>query len=168
MSKTTLFDKYYNNPTKSYIYANMACNGTSADEISFDITKEQGVISDNEKNLSSIDLHLFVVYSSFFSDNLFDTLPANHGCCALKYRSVPALSLTFEALPAAPVPDPHLFPPKSLLSAAARIQSLPIPESISVCLSHFHHTAMVQRVSSALHSMGIIVRLHDNPEESDG
>ena len=69
MSKTTLFDKYYNNPTKSYIYANMACNGTSADEISFDITKEQGVISDNEKNLSSIDLAgIHVPVSQYTSD----------------------------------------------------------------------------------------------------
>jgi hypothetical protein len=52
---TDLFSTYYNNPTKSYIYSNLLCNGASADEISFDITKDSGVISDNENTLSSID-----------------------------------------------------------------------------------------------------------------
>lgn len=53
---TDLFGKYYNNPSKSYIYSNMVCNGPSADEISFDISNTSGVISDNENVLSSIDL----------------------------------------------------------------------------------------------------------------
>lgn len=53
---TNLFSQYYNNPTKSYIYSNMTCNGASADEISFDITDGNGVISDNENALATIDL----------------------------------------------------------------------------------------------------------------
>lgn len=53
---TDLFSKYYNNPTKSYIYTNLTCNGASADEISFDITDSAGVISDNENVLSSLGL----------------------------------------------------------------------------------------------------------------
>lgn len=52
---TDLFGEYYNNPTKSYIYANLLCNGASADEISFDITKDAGVISDNANTLASLD-----------------------------------------------------------------------------------------------------------------
>lgn len=53
---TDLFGKYYNNPTKSYVYADMLCNGASGDEISFDIVDNTGVISNNENALSSIDL----------------------------------------------------------------------------------------------------------------
>lgn len=53
---TDLFSKYYNNPTKSYIYTNLTCNGASSDEISFDITDSAGVISDNENVLSSLGL----------------------------------------------------------------------------------------------------------------
>lgn len=53
---TNLFGDYYNNPTKSYVYSGMTCNGASADEISFDITKQDGVISDNENTLSTISL----------------------------------------------------------------------------------------------------------------
>ncbi len=53
---TDLFSKYYNNPTKSYIYTNMTCNGASADEISFDIFNSAGVISDNENVLASLGL----------------------------------------------------------------------------------------------------------------
>lgn len=53
---TDLFSKYYNNPTKSYIYTNLTCNGASADEISFDITDSAGVISDNENALASLGL----------------------------------------------------------------------------------------------------------------
>ena len=46
-SGTDLFGQYYNNPTKSYIYANLLCtSGPSADEISFDITDSEGVITD--------------------------------------------------------------------------------------------------------------------------
>lgn len=52
---TDLFGEYYNNPTKSYIYSNLLCNGASADEISFDISKDSGVISDNANTLSMID-----------------------------------------------------------------------------------------------------------------
>lgn len=53
---TDLFSKYYNNPTKSYIYTNLTCNGASADEISFDITDSAGVISNNENVLVSLGL----------------------------------------------------------------------------------------------------------------
>jgi hypothetical protein len=53
---TDLFGKYYNNPTKSYIYANMYCNGESGDELSFDITRSDAVISNNEDVLSTLGL----------------------------------------------------------------------------------------------------------------
>lgn len=53
---TDLFSKYYNNPTKSYIYTNLTCNGASADEMSFDIINSDGVISDNENILASLGL----------------------------------------------------------------------------------------------------------------
>jgi hypothetical protein len=53
---TDLFSKYYNNPTKSYIYTNLTCNGASADEMSFDIVDTNGVISDNENILASLGL----------------------------------------------------------------------------------------------------------------
>lgn len=53
---TDLFGQYFNNPTKSYVYTDMKCNGPSADEISFNISDSNGVISDNENMLSSIDL----------------------------------------------------------------------------------------------------------------
>lgn len=53
---TDLFGKYYNNPTKSSIYTNMMCNNSSMDELSFNISDNEGVISDNNKTLSTIDL----------------------------------------------------------------------------------------------------------------
>ena len=53
---TNLFGQYYNNPTKSYLYTQMTCNGPSADEISFDIADGKGVISNNEDELSNVDL----------------------------------------------------------------------------------------------------------------
>lgn len=54
---TDLFGKYFNNPTKSYIYTNLTCsNSSSGDELSFDINDSTGTISDNNNILSSIDL----------------------------------------------------------------------------------------------------------------
>lgn len=53
---TDLFGKYYNNPTKSYIFSNILCNGASGDEMSFDIVGGDGVISSNDETLSKIDL----------------------------------------------------------------------------------------------------------------
>lgn len=53
---TDLFGQYFNNPTKSYLYTQMTCNGPSADEISFDIVDGKGVISNNENELSTVDL----------------------------------------------------------------------------------------------------------------
>ena len=54
---TDLFGKYFNNPTKSYIYTNLTCaNSSSGDELSFDIDKSEGTISDNNNVLSTIDL----------------------------------------------------------------------------------------------------------------
>ena len=53
---TDLFGKYYNNPTKASIYTKMMCNGHSADELSFDITGNEGVISDSANKLASINL----------------------------------------------------------------------------------------------------------------
>lgn len=53
---TDLFKEYYNNPTKSYIYANLLCNTSSADEMTFDINGSEAQISDNDNVLSSVDL----------------------------------------------------------------------------------------------------------------
>lgn len=53
---TDLFNKYYTNPDKSYLYTNMTCNGDSADEMSFDISGDSGVISDSDETLASLDL----------------------------------------------------------------------------------------------------------------
>ena len=53
---TDLFGKYYNNPTKSSIYSQLSCNGRSADELSFDINGNEGVITDNANTLATIDL----------------------------------------------------------------------------------------------------------------
>ena len=54
---TNLFEQYYNNPTKSYIYTDILCsNGPSADEISFDINDsaaEKQAIDVVKKNASS-------------------------------------------------------------------------------------------------------------------
>ena len=66
---TDLFGQYFNNPSKSYVYADMTCNGPSADEISFNLSDSTGVISDNEKALSSIDLSdLHVDLSQYTND----------------------------------------------------------------------------------------------------
>ena len=53
---TNLFDQYYNNPTKSYIYTNMQCNTPSADDYSFDINNTNGEITSNDDVLAKIDL----------------------------------------------------------------------------------------------------------------
>lgn len=54
---TDLFSEYYNNPKKSAIYTNLTCNSAnSADELSFEITESNGVITSNNETLSSIDL----------------------------------------------------------------------------------------------------------------
>ena len=53
---TNMFGNYFNNPTKSYIYANLICNGASADEMSFDIRDSAGEISNNSEVLSSLGL----------------------------------------------------------------------------------------------------------------
>ena len=66
---TDLFSKYYNNPTKSYIYTNLTCNGASTDEISFDITDSAGVISNNENVLVSLGLEgVHVPLTQYTSD----------------------------------------------------------------------------------------------------
>ena len=67
---TDLFSKYYNNPTKSYIYADILCsNGDSGDEISFDFGDGSGDITDNDDVLSSIDLKdIHVGLSEYTSD----------------------------------------------------------------------------------------------------
>ena len=66
---TDLFSKYYNNPSKSYIYANILCNNDSADELSFDINESNGEISDNSNVLSSIDLSDVHVGLSQYTSN---------------------------------------------------------------------------------------------------
>ena len=67
---TDLFSKYYNNPTKSYIYADILCsNGDSADELSFDINESSGEITDNNGVLSSIDLSDIHVGLSQYASN---------------------------------------------------------------------------------------------------
>ena len=53
---TDLFGKYFNNPAKSEIYSNLVCNGSSADEISFDIVNSEGIITDNANTLASLNL----------------------------------------------------------------------------------------------------------------
>ena len=66
---TDLFGKYYNNPTKSSIYSNLTCNSRSADEISFDITNSEGVITDGSNTLASINLSdLHVPITQYTSD----------------------------------------------------------------------------------------------------
>lgn len=66
---TDLFSKYYNNPTKSYIYADILCNSSSADETSFDINNSSGEITDNNNILSSIDLSDVHVGLSQYASN---------------------------------------------------------------------------------------------------
>ena len=53
---TNLFEEYFNNPKKSYIYTNLLCNVASGDEVSFDINASNGEISNNDEVLSKIDL----------------------------------------------------------------------------------------------------------------
>lgn len=53
---TNLFGDYFNNPTKSYIYSNLVCNGSSDDELSFDIIGSEGQITDNGDKLAGVDL----------------------------------------------------------------------------------------------------------------
>ena len=67
---TDLFGKYYNNPTKSYIYADILCsNGTSADETSFDFNDTAGEITDNNNLIQSLDLgDVHVGLSQYTSD----------------------------------------------------------------------------------------------------
>lgn len=68
---TNLFSKYYNNPTKSYIYADILCsNADSADEMSFDINNTNGEITNNNNVLSSIDLSdIHVGLSQYMSNS---------------------------------------------------------------------------------------------------
>jgi hypothetical protein len=66
---TDLFGKYYNNPTKSSIYSQLSCNGRSADELSFDINGNEGVITDNANTLATIDLSdVHVTMTQYTSD----------------------------------------------------------------------------------------------------
>lgn len=66
---TDLFHKYYDNPTKSYIYTNLTCNTADADELSFDIVDSVGQISNNDNVVSSIDLSdVHVGMSQYTSD----------------------------------------------------------------------------------------------------
>jgi hypothetical protein len=69
---TDLFSKYYDNPTKSYIYADILCNnGTSDDEISFDFNDSNGEITDNNGVLSSLDLsQIHVPLRQYLSDSI--------------------------------------------------------------------------------------------------
>lgn len=80
---TDLFNQYYNNPTKSYIYADIICsNASSADEISFDINDSAGQITSNDDILSSIDLsEIHVPASQYMSD--VRTIDPN-GYCYIK------------------------------------------------------------------------------------
>ena len=67
---TDLFNKYYNNPTKSYIYADILCsNASSGDETSFDFNDTEGQITDNNDVLSSIDLSSIHVGLSEYASN---------------------------------------------------------------------------------------------------
>lgn len=53
---TSLFNKYFDDPRKSYIYTNLTCNKPDISELSFDINGSEGQITNNDKILSSIDL----------------------------------------------------------------------------------------------------------------
>ena len=53
---TNLFKQYYDNPTKSYIYSNIVCNSSSADETSFEINGSEGQITTNSDKIAGIDL----------------------------------------------------------------------------------------------------------------
>ena len=73
---TNLFDRYYNNPTKSYIYADIICsNAGSADEISFDINGSSAEISDNNDILSSLGLEDVHVGLSQYTNNMVTIEP---------------------------------------------------------------------------------------------
>ena len=67
---TDLFGQYFNNPTKSYIYANIQCsNGSSADETSFDFNDSAGEITDNNGVLSSLGLeNIHVALNQYRTD----------------------------------------------------------------------------------------------------
>lgn len=53
---TNLFRKYYDNPTKSYIYSNIVCNSASGDETSFEINGSEGQITTNSDKIAGLDL----------------------------------------------------------------------------------------------------------------
>ena len=73
---TNLFDKYYNNPTKSYIYADIICsNASSADEMSFDINGSNAEISDNNDVLSSLGLDDVHVELTQYTNNMITIEP---------------------------------------------------------------------------------------------
>lgn len=77
---TDLFNNYYNNPKKSYIYADILCsNAGSADDMSFDINGSAGQISDDNNVLSSIDLSdVHVGLTQYHSD--LRTIGPNEYC----------------------------------------------------------------------------------------
>ena len=66
---SNLFGEYFKNPTKSYIYSNIQCNGSDAD-MSFDIIGSEGVISDSDNSLSHLDLSDVHVPVSQYTGNL--------------------------------------------------------------------------------------------------
>ena len=66
---SNLFGEYFKNPTKSYIYSNIQCNGSDAD-MSFDIIGSEGVISDSDNSLAHIDLADVHVPVSQYTGNL--------------------------------------------------------------------------------------------------
>ena len=67
---TNLFGKYFNNPTKSYIYTDLLCNADSADEISFDINGSNGEITSNDEALAKVDLSDVHVGASQYTNDM--------------------------------------------------------------------------------------------------
>ena len=74
---TDVFNSFWNDPKQQYVYTNLTCsNLSSGDEITFNIGKGVGEISDNNEVLSSIDLSKISSGLSTYS-NSTKIIPAN-------------------------------------------------------------------------------------------
>lgn len=74
---TDVFNNFWSNPNKQYVYTNLSCsNASSDDELSFNIRNGAGEISNNNEVLSSIDLSKISTSLDSFS-NSTKIIPAN-------------------------------------------------------------------------------------------
>lgn len=74
---TDVFNNFWNNPKQQYVYTNLTCsNMSSGDELSFNIGKGVGEISNNNEVLSSIDLSKISSDLTSYT-NYSKTIPAN-------------------------------------------------------------------------------------------